>query len=186
MIGQTKVVRDCGLSLLEIEQKWILIRRDSDLGVGIIVEEELHMGYVQGPDFGAPADAESQAEWPNRLPTEVLWEANRESEWCVGPHCWLTLLATDALSIFRGDGSIEYQLQEAAEREGPETVTDLARHLETISYWISQFHTDPFATDTTPLQLEGLEVVDGLHRLVAAVFVGLSDLPVDSLPSNDI
>ena len=95
------------------------------------------------------------------LSTDILWDKNKETGWYV-----------DEILISLNDFYTENFKNIDTENE------EVIYHIQTIEYFIDKFKNKGFdLSDTIEINNENI-VLDGNHRLVAAKFLNLKDIPV--------
>ena len=95
------------------------------------------------------------------LSTDILWDKNKETGWYV-----------DGILISLNDFYTENFKNIDTENE------EVIYHIQTIEYFIDKFKNKGFdLSDTIEINNENI-VLDGNHRLVAAKFLNLKDIPV--------
>lgn len=97
----------------------------------------------------------------NYLSVDILWDKNKESGWYV-----------DGILILLNDFYTENFKNIDTENE------EVIYHIQTIEYFIDKFKNKGVdLSDTIEINNENI-VLDGNHRLVAAKFLNLKEIPV--------
>jgi hypothetical protein len=120
---------------------------------------------------------------PYLFPVDTLWKFNKDAMWSSG-------ITPSDLVNGRGDEILDEILaEEDLDPDGDTSLSDQAKYdIGSFYYWVSQFQPYAGSEDDIPTHWavevfdqrssgDGYIIEDGLHRMAAARFVGLQQIP---------